>query len=227
MPPPGPELHVPRRRRSEDQTCDIGHGYAQDVSDDGQSQRRDARRNRAALVAAAEVEFATDGPDVPLDAVVRRAGVGRGTLYRHFRGRVDLAAAVYEQHISEHETYAVEHADEPDLLFRLLYRMAAVQASTRGVMLVLAREPEGELQIERLVGRLRVLFEAALERARTAGLVAPDVTIEDLMLVPALVEGALVGDPLDRAAARARRTVELIIPALRTGPAAAPEPTEA
>lgn len=191
------------------------------MSDDGQSRRRDARRNRAALVAAAEVEFATEGPDVPLDAVVRRAGVGRGTLYRHFTGRVDLASAVYEQHIVEHEVYALEHQDEADLLFRMLERMAEIQARTRGVMLVLAREPEGEAQIERLVGRLRVLFDATLERAREAGLASPSVTVADLLLVLAMVEGALVGVPLDRAPEVAQRVVELVTPALRAGPGTA------
>ena len=190
------------------------------MSDDGQvSRRRDARRNHAALVAAAEVEFATEGPDVPLDAVVRRAGVGRGTLYRHFTGRVDLASAVYEKHITEHEAYAAEHGDEPDLLFRLLERLAGTQARTRGVMLVLAREPEGEAQIELLVSRLRVLFEAALERGRAAGLVSPAVTVPALLLVLAMVEGSLIGAQLDDAPALARRVVELVTPALRTGPA--------
>lgn len=170
-------------------------------------------------MAAAEVEFATEGPDVPLDAVVRRAGVGRGTLYRHFTGRVDLASAVYERHIVEHEDYAVEHKDEPDLLFRMLERMADVQARTRGVMLVLAREPEGEAQIELLVSRLRVLFGTTLEHARDAGLVSPEVTVADLLLVLAMVEGALVGVQMDRAPEVARRVVELVTPALRTGPA--------
>lgn len=173
------------------------------------------------------MEFATEGPDVPLDAVVRRAGVGRGTLYRHFTGRVDLASAIYEQHIVEHEVYAVEHRDEADLLFRMLERMAEIQARTRGVMLVLAREPEGEAQIERLVSRLRVLFDATLERGREAGLVAPSVTVADLLLVLAMVEGALVGVPLDRAPDVARRVVELVTPALRTGPTTVPHATEA
>ena len=167
------------------------------------------------------MEFATEGPDVPLDAVVRRAGVGRGTLYRHFTGRVDLASAVYERHIAEHEDYAVEHADEPDLLFRMLERMADIQARTRGVMLVLAREPEGEAQIELLVSRLRVLLGAILERAGDAGLVSREVGVEDLLLVLAMIEGALVGVPLDQAPAVAHRVVELVTPALRTGPALA------
>lgn len=197
------------------------------MSDDGRSQRRDARRNRAALVAAAEVEFATEGPDVPLDAVVRRAGVGRGTLYRHFTGRVDLASAVYERHILEYEEYAVEHEDEPDVVFHLLGRMAGAQARTRGVALVLAREPEGEAQIERLVSRLRVLFETTLGRGREAGLVSAEVTVDDLLLVLAMVEGALVGVPLDQAPAVAQRVVELVTPALHTGPVLSPRRVDA
>jgi AcrR family transcriptional regulator len=192
------------------------------VSDGEQvSRRRDARRNHAALVAAAEVEFSVSGPDVPLDAVVRRAGVGRGTLYRHFAGRVDLAMAIYEQHIAEHETYAAAHAHEPDLVFRLLERMADVQVRTRGVMMVLAREPDGEARIGLLVARIRALFESTLARGRAAGLVASDITADDLLLVLGMVEGALVGVPLDRAPAVAHRVVALVGPALRALPTGA------
>jgi AcrR family transcriptional regulator len=169
-------------------------------------------------VAAAEVEFALEGPDVPLDAVVRRAGVGRGTLYRHFAGRVDLAVAIYEQHIAAHEAFVAEHTDEPDLLFRLLERMADVQVRTRGVTMVLAREPEGEAAVEHLVARLRAVFEAALTRAHASGLVAPEITADDLVLVLAMVEGALVGVAPDAAPAVAHRVVRLVGPALRSGP---------
>ncbi len=182
------------------------------------SRRRDARRNRAALVAAAEVEFSVAGPDVPLDAVVRRAGVGRGTLYRHFAGRVDLAVAIFEQHIATHETFAEEHAGEPDLVYRLLDRMSDVQVRTRGVMMVLAREPDGEARIEHLVARIRTLFETTLADAREAGLVSADVTADDLLLVLAMVEGALVGVPLDQAPAVAHRVISLVAPGLHTGP---------
>lgn len=185
------------------------------------SRRRDARRNRAALVAAAEVEFALEGPDVPLDAVVRRAGVGRGTLYRHFDGRVDLAVAIYEQHIAAHEAFVAEHESEPDLLFRLLERMADVQVRTRGVTMVLAREPEGRAAVEHLVARLRALFESALARAHATGLVPPEITADDLVLVLAMVEGALVGVAPDAAPTVAHRVVRLVAPALRFGPAPA------
>lgn len=189
-----------------------------DVTDDQVSLRRDARRNRAALVAAAEVEFALEGPDVPLDAVVRRAGVGRGTLYRHFAGRVDLAVAIYERHITEHEAFVAEHEDEPDLVFRLLERMAEVQAHARGVAMVLARESDGEARIQHLIARIIAMFETTLARGREAGIVSPDMSASDLMLVLSMLEGALVGVPLDDARDVARRVVEIVTPALRSVP---------
>jgi AcrR family transcriptional regulator len=57
--------------------------------------RADARRNYEALMAAARELFLEQGPDAPLDEVAKRAGVGAGTLYRHFPSRNDLVAAVY------------------------------------------------------------------------------------------------------------------------------------
>src|SRR3954454_21665376 len=57
--------------------------------------RADARRNRDRLLAVAAEAFAADGADASLDAIARRAGVGSGTLYRHFPTREALIKAVY------------------------------------------------------------------------------------------------------------------------------------
>lgn len=62
--------------------------------------RADAQRNRDALIAAAREIFATEGIQVPFEDVARRAGVGTGTLYRHFPGREALAAAVYQAEVT-------------------------------------------------------------------------------------------------------------------------------
>jgi AcrR family transcriptional regulator len=61
--------------------------------------RADARRSRAKLLEAATAAFAEHGADAPLDDIARRAGVGIGTLYRHFPTRVDLQAAVYRSQV--------------------------------------------------------------------------------------------------------------------------------
>lgn len=62
--------------------------------------RADARRNRDALVAAARQIFAAEGTEVPFEDFARRAGVGAGTLYRHFPTREALAAAVFHAEVS-------------------------------------------------------------------------------------------------------------------------------
>lgn len=63
--------------------------------------RADARRNYEALLHSARELFLEQGSDAPLDEVAKRAGVGAGTLYRHFPSRTDLLAAVYVSDIEE------------------------------------------------------------------------------------------------------------------------------
>ena len=58
------------------------------------SLRRDARANRDRILEAARASFATDGVDVPVEAIAQRAGVGMGTLYRRFPTKQDLVEAV-------------------------------------------------------------------------------------------------------------------------------------
>src|SRR5438874_8443714 len=61
--------------------------------------RADARRNVAALIAAARQAFAAEGANAPLDDIARAAGVGSGTLYRHFPTRLALVEAVYRDSV--------------------------------------------------------------------------------------------------------------------------------
>ena len=61
--------------------------------------RADARQNHARLIAAATAAFAEKGADAPLEDIARRAGLGIGTLYRHFPTRLDLQAAVFRSQV--------------------------------------------------------------------------------------------------------------------------------
>ena len=83
------------------------------------TERKDAQRNREAILCAARELFA-DCADVPMYEVARRAGVGQATLYRHFPDRRDLAAAVLVEEMESTEQLAVEHAGDPDAFFLLL-----------------------------------------------------------------------------------------------------------
>lgn len=67
----------------------------------GRKPRADSLRNREQLLAAAKAAFAEAGPDVALEEVARRAGVGIGTLYRHFPSREALLAAVYQREVEQ------------------------------------------------------------------------------------------------------------------------------
>src|SRR5206468_4580302 len=78
------------------------------VTDDGsgaRQKRSDARRNEETLLAAAAVAFVASGVDVPMRDIAARAGVGVGTIYRHFPTRADLVVAVYR-----HQVEACAHA---------------------------------------------------------------------------------------------------------------------
>lgn len=65
----------------------------------GRPMRADARRNYERIVTAAQQAFAEQGPDAPLEEIARRAGVGIGTLYRHFPSREELIETVYRSSI--------------------------------------------------------------------------------------------------------------------------------
>src|ERR1700722_9891113 len=63
--------------------------------------RADARQNRARLITAATEAFAARSADAPMEDIARRAGVGIGTLYRHFPSRLDLQAAVFRTQVRD------------------------------------------------------------------------------------------------------------------------------
>src|SRR5260370_16247089 len=98
--------------------------------------RADARRSRARLLEAATAAFAENGADAPLDDIARRAGVGIGTLYRHFPTRVDLQAAVFRSQVKS----VCDTADDlmvtvaPEAAFAgWLHAMAGSLATKRGL----------------------------------------------------------------------------------------------
>lgn len=182
------------------------------------AQRIDAVRNRRALVAAAEQVFADVGPDAPLELVAKRAHVGRGTLYRHFKDRIDLAAAVYEEHLTELEEYVTARADEPEIALELMTRIAELQGQARGIQPLLLRAATGRERLATLSSRTRALLAGPLATSKRAGVISDDITIEDLLVAVDMVEGALGSLGRDEAPGVARRAFSLLIPALQNGP---------
>lgn len=163
-------------------------------------------RNRARIVAAAEVEFRASGATVPLDRVAQRAGVGRGTLYRHFPDRLALIAAVYTARVEALEEH-VATLPRARLLEHLVAEIGAQQVAAPGLFTAAhAADDPTVLAIERRAGDL---LDRALSEARQDGRVRDDVTADDLRLLFAMTEGVLAAGTTDDPARAARRALTL------------------
>ncbi|WP_066586133.1 TetR/AcrR family transcriptional regulator [Cellulomonas timonensis] len=153
------------------------------------SQRRDAQRNRARLIAAAAEVFREDGAAAPLDLVARRADVGRGTLYRHFPDRGALIAAVLKMRMDALEHYAADYPGD-DLLEHLLAEILALQLDAPGLATAI-RTAGSDEPLGAMFEQTRGLLSAALDRAHAARLVREDLTLPEVMLAIAMLDGAV------------------------------------
>ena len=146
--------------------------------------RADARRNRIQILRAAESCFAEQGVNVPIDDIARRAGVGVGTVYRHFPTKEALAEAVIVTRIEDLAAEAREavNGDDPaGALFAFLARIAHEGFAKRDLVEALAGA--GIEVKERTAAQKDGLFDAMgelLRRAQSAGTVRPDVELADL-----------------------------------------------
>lgn len=180
--------------------------------------RADAARNHRRIVEAAAVAFESDGPDVALDEIARRAGVGVATLYRRFRTRDQLVRAVLEEvFASEIEPTAAAGDGDPwtDLAGSLSRAVEAI--AVRRTILTLAREA-GAFDAEPVQRYGRTLTRL-LDRARDAGAVRPELTPRDLsavlVMAMAVAEGAETAP--DATGEERRRYVALLLDGLRPG----------
>ncbi|MVU82350.1 TetR family transcriptional regulator [Nocardia sp. ET3-3] len=152
--------------------------------------RADARRNRQAVLHAAQQLFAREGLSVPLDEIARQAGVGPGTVHRHFptKEALYLAVSIDQLETLVAEAAALADGDDPAAVFTLLARMMANGAENSAVKSALAAA-EFDLRIvaPEVATALTGHVSDLLNRARTAGLVRDDITVEEVM---ALVAGA-------------------------------------
>jgi AcrR family transcriptional regulator len=160
--------------------------------------RADARQNHARLISAATAAFAEKGADAPLEDIARRAGVGIGTLYRHFPSRVDLQAAVFRTQVRVvcEQGDALLQTDAPDQAFAVWTRaLAGYLVTKRGLSraLIDAVGVESELITSCWV-TMRETTERLLEKAQRAGVIRSDVTGMDVMR---LVHGVAVSSERD------------------------------
>jgi AcrR family transcriptional regulator len=148
--------------------------------------RSHARRNHESLVVAAREVFAERGVEASLEEIARRAGVGVGTLYRHFATRDALVEAVFERRIGEFVAVAEAAAAEPDAWLAFvgfLEATLAIQAGDRMLKDVFLRFPPGTGPVQHARSEMRRHFETVLERARVDGGLRADFAFTDLALL--------------------------------------------
>lgn len=148
--------------------------------------RKDSRRNRAALLAAARTAFAEEGLNAALEGIARRAGVAIGTLYRHFPTRMDLVAAVIAEKkrawIKAAEAAAVMEPAWDGLVF-FLERVCELQAGDLGFNDISSMRFPNAPGVEAARKRAYDLGRRIVERAQAEGSLRPDITAEDLAFV--------------------------------------------
>lgn len=181
-------------------------------------------RNRARLVAAAEEVFRESGATAPLDLVATRAGVGRGTLYRHFPDRAALVAAVYAMRVDALERYAAAQPPER-LLEHLVVEIAELQLDAPGLITAVRTARDAAALLADVEARTRALLDAGLAAARAHGRVRPGVTTEDVLLTFAMVEGVIATADAEQVVAATHRAVAITLRGLLLAPGPLPTPT--
>ncbi|MGW4089856.1 TetR/AcrR family transcriptional regulator [Nocardia sp. NPDC004750] len=178
-------------------------------------QRADATLNRARIVSVARTLFAEHGSAVPLTEIARAAGVGVGTVYRHFPTHADLIEAAAEQRFAEIEEFARTEclrAEPGEGLARYLLHVGEVLAADRGLSAAIetarqsaGSEPRGESR-----GRLEDVIGELVERDRAAGTLRDDCTVADVYMIVGALSATIGSGSGDW-----RRFVRIVLHGLR------------
>jgi AcrR family transcriptional regulator len=178
--------------------------------------RADAARNVERILRAARDVYAELGPDAPVEAVARSAGVGERTLYRRFPTKADLIRAALDQSIAEDLTPAIQEAcraqDPLHGLAQLLE--AAISLGAREHHLLNAAHRAGSLTPD-ISSSLDVALNDLVRRGQQTGRVRADLVTDDLPRLIAMLYSVL--STMDSASDGWRRYVALILDAISTG----------
>jgi AcrR family transcriptional regulator len=178
--------------------------------------RADARRNRERLLEAAVRAFASDGADVTLDTIAKTAGVGIGTLYRHFPTREALVEAAYRQELARlcDAVPGLLGSLPPDAAMRAWMDRCIDYMTTKRHMAAALRaviasggNPYAE-SLDRLIAAITALLDAGV----TAGSLRSDVEPHDVLLGLSGLSLA-AGEPAQRE--QAGRLLDLLVDGLR------------
>jgi AcrR family transcriptional regulator len=154
--------------------------------------RADAARNAERILRAAREVYGELGPDAPIEAIARRAGVGERTLYRRFPTKGDLVRAALDQSIAEDLSPVIEQARCAEDPLRGLTELmeAALSLGAREHNILAAARKAGSLTPDVSIDLYQALGDLA-SRAQRAGLVRADLVAEDLPRMVAMLNSVL------------------------------------
>jgi AcrR family transcriptional regulator len=149
-------------------------------------QRADARRNRERILEAARVVFAEQGTEAQMDDVARAAGVGVGTVYRHFPHKEalmgELVASKFRT-FADNAEIALTVADPWEAFAGLLRQNAETCARDMGIQQALAREPGAWAVAAPEHDRLHALASELIGRGQAAGVLRADLVVDDIPML--------------------------------------------
>ncbi|WP_160146978.1 TetR/AcrR family transcriptional regulator [Thermomonospora echinospora] len=163
--------------------------------------RADARRNRERVLAAARAAFAQEGEEVQMEAIAKRAGVGVGTVYRHFPTKRALLDTLRRQWLADgaaHATLALSHVEPAKALTVFVRRAADLLARDRGIREAFERldRGSGETVWSPEFEGYRTGVARLLDRAHEAGVLREEIDLSRFLALLSGV-GAAVGNGLD------------------------------
>ena len=168
-----------------------------------------AAENRRALITAAREVYAEGGLNSPFSAVAKRAGVGQGSLYRHFPDRTALAVAVFEDNVRDLEEYvAPRERTVDDLLDRVV---AQAVVSTAFIELITADMSDPRLAALGL--RFNDLVTRVVERDRSAGRIGTHIDPADVTMAAGMLATELARTDASQRPVVARRAKALFLAA--------------
>lgn len=161
--------------------------------------RADAARNRRLLVDAAAAAFAEQGMDVSIAAIAARAGLGKGTVFRHFPTKEHLIAAIFCAQLDDLADVGTALLDAPDpgaALLEFMIAGVAMQARDRSFCQAATGIARADPTVRAASNHLAEVAETLTDRARRQGSVRGDVTGHDIVLLLGAAQQAAapVGD---------------------------------
>ncbi|MFJ8028581.1 TetR/AcrR family transcriptional regulator [Streptomyces sp. NPDC096311] len=192
---------------------------------DAQPLRSDAERNRGRIIAAARTVFERDGLGASMASVAREAGVGIATLFRHFRAKEDLIAAVFADRMDAYVTAVNAALDDPDAwagFTGFIEAICAMQAADRGFADVLTTTFPAAEALEQQRAAAYHGFLELIARAKDSGHLREDFASQDLVLL-LIANAGIVNFAGDIIPDAWRRLVALLIQSFQA-PARGPLP---